>query len=190
MTPFEFVIVLISIILGLGITQIMSGIADQIHQWDKVKLYWPHMLWVVLVFVLHVQQWWLTYELRVITSWQLPFFLFEILYPINLFILARILFPSAGEETFHDLKKFYFQNYRKFFVMVIILSALSAIENMVISGLGVEGWLVNVILLTGLLLVAIKDIRSEWLHKLIAMALLLSMIIGIALHLDDWKISI
>ncbi len=190
MTPFEFVTVLISIILGLGITQIMSGIADQIHQWDKVKLYWPHMLWVVLVFVLHVQQWWLTYELRFITSWRLPFFLFEILYPINLFILARILFPSGGEETSHDLKKFYFQNYRKFFIMVMILSALSAIENIVIYGLGVEGWLVNTILLAGLLVVAVKDIRLEWLHRLIAVALLLSMIIGIVLHIDDWKISI
>ena len=190
MSPFEFVTVLISIILGLGITQIMSGIADQIHQWDKVKLYWPHMLWVVLVFVLHVQQWWLTYELRVITSWRLPFFLFEILYPINLFILARILFPSAGEAAFTDLKKFYFQNYRKFFVMVIILSTLSAIENIVIYDLGVEGWLVNIILLTGLLVVAVKDIRIEWLHQLIAVALLVSMMIGIVLHLDEWKISV
>ena len=190
MSPFEFVTVLISIILGLGITQIMSGIADQIHQWDKVKLYWPHMLWVILVFILHVQQWWLTYELRAITTWRLPFFLFEILYPINLFILARILFPSAGEETFADLKKFYFQNYRKFFVIVIILSTLSAIENIVIYDLGIEGWLVNVILLTGLLVVSVKDIRSERLHQLIAVALLIFMVVGIVLHLEDWKISV
>ena len=44
MTPFEYVTVLISIILGLGITQIVTGVADIIHQWDKMKLYWPHML--------------------------------------------------------------------------------------------------------------------------------------------------
>ena len=100
MSPFEFVTVLISIILGLGITQIMSGVADFIHQWEKAKLYWPHMLWVILVFVLHVQQWWLTYELRVISSWRLPFFLFEVLYPINLFILARILFPKLTTHFF------------------------------------------------------------------------------------------
>ena len=189
MSPFEFVTVLISIILGLGITQIMSGVADLIHQWEKAKLYWPHMLWVILVFVLHVQQWWLTYELRVITSWRLPFFLFEVLYPINLFILARILFPATGEETAYNLKTYYFQNYRKFFTMVIILSALSALENIFIYSLGIEGWSVNVIILLGLWIVAAKDIRTEWLHQLIAVALLLFMIAGILLHIDDWKIS-
>ena len=191
MSPFEFVTVLISIILGLGITQIMSGVADFIHQWEKAKLYWPHMLWVILVFVLHVQQWWLTYELKVIESWRLPFFLFEVLYPINLFILARILFPATGgEEATYDLRSYYYQNYRKFFTMVIILSALSALENIFIYGLGIDGWSPNVIILLGLLLVAVKDIRKVWLHQLIAVALLIFMIVGILLHIDDWKISL
>jgi hypothetical protein len=148
------------------------------------------MLWVVLVFILHVQQWWLTYELRNITSWRLPFFLFEILYPINLFILARILFPSAGEETFSDLKKFYFQNYRKFFIMVMILSVLSAVENIFVYNLGIDGWLVNMVLFTGLLIVVIKDLQSARLHQVIAIALLIFMIIVIVLHLDDWKITV
>ena len=103
MSPFEFVTVLISIILGLGITQIMSGIADLIHQWEKVKLYWPHLLWVMLVFILHVQEWWLVYELKSVTVWRLPYFLFQVLYPISLFILARILFPLQSDEHSTDM---------------------------------------------------------------------------------------
>ncbi len=55
MTPFEHVSVLISIVLGLGITQKVSGLADIIHQWKSVKLYWPHLLWILFVFFLHIQ---------------------------------------------------------------------------------------------------------------------------------------
>ena len=188
MSPFEFVTVLVSIILGLGITQLMSGVADLIHQWEKVKLYWPHSLWVILTFVLHVQEWWFTYELKSITTWRLPFFLFEILYPINLFVLARILFPSASDGPV-DLKTFYFLNYRKFFMIVIVLSALSAIENIFIHVYGVEGWLINVVLLVLLLVVAVKDNKSPWLHKGLAVLMLLSMIVGIVVNYDQWLIS-
>jgi hypothetical protein len=53
MTPFDYVTGLISIILDLGITQIIIGVADIIHQWERVKLYWPHLLWIVFVFFLH-----------------------------------------------------------------------------------------------------------------------------------------
>lgn len=189
MSPFEFVTVLISIILGLGITQIMSGIADIIHQWDKVKLYWPHLLWIILVFILHVQEWWLTYELRSVEVWRLPFFLFEILYPISLFILARILFPFSGDETSNDLKVFYFRNFRKFFLMVMILSVLSGLENIFTHGLGPEGWMVNLgIFLLLLIVVKIKN-TSERIHKLVAITLLIAMVTGIVLNVNEWLIT-
>lgn len=115
MTPFEYVTVLISIILGMGITQIVTGVADLVHQWERVKIYWPHLLWIILVFFLHIQDWWATYELRHFESFRLPTFLFVLLYPINLFILARILFPAVQPENEVDLKIFYFANCRKFF---------------------------------------------------------------------------
>lgn len=44
MTPFEYVSVLISIILGLGITQIVSGLADIVQHRHQVQLYWPHLM--------------------------------------------------------------------------------------------------------------------------------------------------
>src|SRR5882757_9449630 len=104
MTPFEYVTVLVSIILGLGITQIVTGVADLVHQWDRVKVYWPHLLWIIIVFFLQIQEWWSLYELRNITSLRLPTFFFVLLYPINLFILARLLFPLVQAESDINLK--------------------------------------------------------------------------------------
>jgi len=109
MTPFEYVTVLISIILGMGITQIVSGLADIIRKWNQVKLYWPHLMWIVFVFFLHIQKWWVLYDIRFITVWMLSTFLFTILYPINLFILARILFHGehmhGGTDYYKGISK-------------------------------------------------------------------------------------
>ncbi len=186
MSPFEFVTVLISIILGLGITQIMSGVADLIHQWKDVRLYWPHLLWIVLVFILHVQDWWLLYQLRDITSWQLPMFLFQVLYPISLFILARILFPLTGAT---DMKAYYLGNYRKFFALVMILSLLSAAENVLFHHLGTEGWMINAAIFFFLYGLFSRPQLSEQVHKILSILLLIIMISGILYNINDWLIS-
>jgi hypothetical protein len=189
MSPFEFVTVLISIILGLGITQIMSGLADLIHQWKTVRLYWPHLLWVVLVFILHVQDWWLLYQLKGVASWQLPLFLFQVLYPISLFILARILFPMSGESAATDMRAYYMDNYRKFFVMVMILAMLSAIENMIFHGLGMEGWLVNAAIFLTLAVLFVRNQLPERVHQALAVLLLITMVSGILVNINNWLIA-
>src|SRR5579871_3747661 len=93
MSPFEYVTVLISIILGMGLTQLVTGFSSIIIRWERVKIYWPHLVLIFLVFIIQIQDWWATYELQSYAYWRLPTFLFMILYPVNLYLLARILFP-------------------------------------------------------------------------------------------------
>jgi hypothetical protein len=187
MTPFEYVTVLISIILGLGITQIITGVADIIHQWNRVKLYWPHMLWIVFVFFLHVEEWWVIYDLRSIQIWKLPMFLFVILYPINLFILARILFPFGTTEATTNFKEFYFHNYKKFFIGVMVLSALAVLENLLVSHLKLTGQLNQMMLLLVLGFIVYKNYKIEWLHKIIV--ILLYIILLASMLVRDLKIG-
>src|SRR5689334_16712007 len=111
-SAFEYITVFISIILGLGVTQILTGIADLVHQSGRVKVYWPHLVWVLLVLVLHVLEWYITFDLRTFNAWRLPVFLFVLLYPIVLFVTARLLFPFGLSDEMVDLKEFYYKNYR------------------------------------------------------------------------------
>ncbi len=187
MTPFEYVSVLISIVLGLGITQIVSGVADIINQWSRVKLYWPHLMWIAFVFFLHIQEWWVLYELRTLSEWKLPTFLFIILYPINLFILARILFPSAGSDS-GDFKKFYFENFRKFFVWAVILIALSLSDNILFNNYSWMDQPVHIFLLIALPFFILRNFQQEWLHKLTV--ILLTALLIASLFLVDWTLKI
>jgi hypothetical protein len=187
MNPFEYVSVLISIILGLGISQLVTGVADIVHQWDRVKLYWPHMIWVGFIFFLHIQDWWTLYDLRNLSTWELHTFLFIILYPINLFIMARILFPFGSVSQDTDFKEFYFQNFRRIFVWAIILVGLSIADNLFISNLSLAEQPLQLLLFGFLLLITIKNYRQEWIHKMIV--ILLSGLLLISMISHEWSIG-
>src|SRR5687767_1802176 len=115
MTPFEYVIVLISIILGLGITTILTGVAELIKHTQSRRLYTPYIIWIVLIFVLHIQDWWVSYKLKSVGVWTLHSFLLIIIYPINLYILAHLLFPAQLSKDF-DSKTFYLTFYPRLFM--------------------------------------------------------------------------
>ncbi len=189
MTPFEYVTVLISIILGLGITQIVTGIADIIHQWERVKLYWPHLLWILLVFFLQIQEWWQIYDLRHYESWRLPTFLLLSLYPINLFILSRILFPISMVESAIDFKQFYFDNYRKFFLMIIVGIVLSLLEDLLFQGYTLAGQPIQLSLLVLMSAVTIAKPKAEWIHQAIVVALVILMLTSMAVTWNQWLIT-
>ena len=189
MTAFEYITVLISIILGMGITQIVTGIADMVTQWSRVKIYWPHLLWVAFVFFLHIQDWWETFNLQEFTVWKLSTFLVVILYPINLFILARLLFPFGQDQSTNsvDFKEFYFSNYRKFFLWLVILSLLSMINNIFITNYSWHDQLAPASILICLGFIAWRDIRSSILHQ--AIAIVLWLIIVAVLTIQDFQIG-
>lgn len=177
MSPFEYITVLISIVLGMGITQLVSGFAAIVIRWERVKIYWPHLVLCILMFVLHIQDWWATYELVNFNQWRLPTFLFFILYPVNLYILTRILFPVRWSfSKVNDLKEFYLLNFRKIYLFMIFLPIHSIIDNHFISGYEFIDQIPQLLVLITLVMVAVSNKKSEWVHKLMAAFFLVIMI--------------
>lgn len=60
MTPFEYVSVLISLILGLGLSLILTDAARLIKRWSKISLFGPYLIWIALVYILRIHEWWET----------------------------------------------------------------------------------------------------------------------------------
>ena len=58
MDPFSYLSVLISIVLGLGITNLLGGVATLMRGRSQVRPYWPLPIWLVTLFLMHVQTWW------------------------------------------------------------------------------------------------------------------------------------
>jgi hypothetical protein len=188
-SAFEYVTVFISIILGLGVTQILTGIADLVHQNERVKVYWPHLIWILLTLVLHVQEWWVTFQLRSYGPWRLPVFLFVLLYPVTLFILARLLFPFGFSEGEIDLRKFYFENYRRIFLFGSFLALLSILDNLLLRQYEVQDLLGQSAVLIILSTMAITKSSKPLLHQSVAVFMLLFLIASIVVEWDKWLVA-
>jgi len=187
MTPFEYVIVLISIILGLGITTILTGIAELIKQSRPVNIYAPYLIWILLIFVLHIQEWWISYQLKSVNIWTLHFFLLIILYPINLYILAHLLFPGSLSKGFNS-RDFYLTHYPRIFIGATLLVVLSIIQNVIVSGLALRSQVPQVIVFITLISVLMSGTRKSYVHTTLSLILLLLMIIGFALDQESLTI--
>ena len=147
MEPFEYVSVLSSIIIGLGITQILSGISSLILVGKKVRYHVPHLFWIILVFGFHLQEWWIGYGYsRVIESWHLMEFLMIVIYPIILFIMARMLFPNIRQGKEIDLESYFSRNYRRIFAVGLMLPLLSVPQNIFILDYPLQSQLAPIIL--------------------------------------------
>jgi len=176
MSPFEYVVVLVSIIIGLGITLVLTGIAQLLREEQHVKLFWPYLIWIGLVFVMHIHEWWITYQLKSTLAWRLPTFLFIILYPILLFILANLLFPDSWEKYSRDTKHFYFVIYQNFFGCAILLVVLSVLQNVFLLDLPLTEQIVHFIVLITLAVMLAAKLKSVLAHTIIALFLLLLLI--------------
>ena len=183
MSPFEFITVLISIILGLGITTILTGVAERIKHFHRTRLYAPYVIWICIVFVLHIYEWWNSFTLRSIEVWSLPMFLFILLYPIVLYVLAHLLFPSNNDQDF-DAKEFYFANYRRYFVISIILIVLSIIHNLFIEHLDMLSQIGQLTALGIITAFVISKTEKEIVHILAASVLLIMLMISLILSND------
>ena len=188
-SSFEYVTVLISIVLGLGITQILTGIAQLIQKRNKLIVYWPHLLWIIFILFLHVQEWWVMYELKTVMQWRLPVFLFIMLYPITLFVMAKLIFPNKLRGKRIDLKKFYYKNFGKFFTLLIFSAILSVTYNLLILNLKITDQLLQILLMAGLGVILYKRYASEWIHAGVSLVVTLIMCAVIIVEWNTWLIN-
>ena len=181
MSPFEYVIVLISIILGLGITTILTGVAELIKQTRLTMLYTPYIIWIALVFVIHIQEWWVGYELKTVHVWTLHMLLFVLLAPINLYILAHLLFPGKLSGGFTS-KEFYLDNYAKLFIATIILAIQSIIHNLTFSGLPIHTQVPHLIVVGVLSIMVTTKTKNGMIHIVVSVLLLILMLVSLGLE--------
>ena len=125
MHPFEFVTVLVSIIVGLGITVLLQGLARVFR--GELEGYWVHLLWTLSAFLLLVQHFWALFEVAERTDWTLLDLSAWLVAPMLIFLFAAILFPGPGAES--QLRRHYFARRRPLFAVLSLLFLFYNLEN-------------------------------------------------------------
>ena len=98
MNLFEFLMILLSLIVGLGMAEILSGIARFLKSGGDHAIPWIHGAVTMAVFVALLQAFWESWGLRSEEIWSFPAMLLMLGSPICLYLMAYILFPEQNER--------------------------------------------------------------------------------------------
>lgn len=131
MNAFEYLSVLISIILALGMTRVLAGVGEMLQARSRRRLYWVHIFWVANLFLYLIVAWWIFYRWRNEQPWTFFLFLFVLISPTILYLASLILFPREGtlDETI-DYKTHYYANHRVLFVLFSLFTPVDIVDSL------------------------------------------------------------
>lgn len=179
MGSFSYLSVLLSIVLGLAITQVLLGFRSLILTRAKVKLYTPTLIWAVIALLMPIQAWWADFAMREQANWTFLALLVIMLQAISVYMVAALVLPDISGEDLVDLRKHFFAHRSWFFgaLLAIVVFSLS-------KDLALHGHLpnrINRVFQFGFCAASLVGMvtRSEWFHQLMAPAMGLAFVVYI-----------
>lgn len=137
MTPFEYLSVLVSIIIGLGLTHLLTSAARLIQLRRRVRGYATTYLWMLLLLILQVQIWWAAYEGRNDAEWTFHGFFAYLLLPILAALISYLLVPDLeGEHHELDLRASFLENRVWIYGLLGALAVISLGRDLLEDGRG------------------------------------------------------
>src|ERR1700761_2498507 len=134
MDAFSYLSVLLSIILGLAITQILMGYRGLLLARGRVRFYAPTMTWSVLLLVIAAQNWWASFGLSHHQDWTFLQFSAVLLQTVLLYMMAGLVLPDIPPEAPVDLREHYFRERRPFYGAFVLMLAVSISKDWILQG--------------------------------------------------------
>ena len=114
---FEFLMVLVSVVIGLGLTEILTGAANLLRARESVRFHWFHVLFQLGVFFALLQQWWEFWDMEGMGEISYLAVLAIPAPPVLLFLIANLLYPRSPEGA--DLEEYYYRQAPLLWALVI-----------------------------------------------------------------------
>lgn len=102
MSLFEFVTVMVSMILALSLGQLLSNLSYLAKTHREIVRYLPYSLWLFAMGLVLVNHWWSIWDLRDI-NWNYASFLYVLIAPVLITFAAGLLAPDRAESGPIDL---------------------------------------------------------------------------------------
>ena len=99
MSSFEFIAALMSIIIGLGVTNLLAGAGRAFYRRKENPLDEVHIVLTVATLLLLVLQWWVTFRWNTEVNWTFDKFLVLTAWTVTLYLLTVFLYPPDLSEA-------------------------------------------------------------------------------------------
>jgi len=107
MSEFEYLSVFVSIIFGISLTHILSGVIRSVYRAETEE---THLVLTGFFFVVMILNWWTAFSWRSVEKWSFDLFLLIIVWSISHYLAAITLYPpqAAGVERPFEYRRKWF----------------------------------------------------------------------------------
>ena len=181
MDAFNYLSVLIAIILALGMTRVLAAVGEMLQARARRRIYWVHVVWIVNLFLYLVVAWWIFYRWRNQQPWTFFLFIFVLISPTILFLVSLLLFPpESALDEFIDYKQHFYANHRAFFVLFALFTPIDFVDSLLkgvahFIALGPQYLISNTLYFVGLTTAAIT--RNQRYHEIFAVFFLIQTVV-------------
>jgi hypothetical protein len=124
--------ILVSVVIGLGLTEILTGAATLLRARKSVRFHWFHILFQTGVFFALLQQWWEFWDMEEMGEISYFAVLAILGPPVLLFLIANLLYPVSPEGV--DLEEYYYDQAPLLWGLVIAGTVLGTFIQPLIFG--------------------------------------------------------
>jgi hypothetical protein len=123
MSDFEFLSVLVSIVVGLGLTHLLRGLGHAYYFRRGGSMDAVHIAWTIATLFVLVLNWWVFLLWRDFGSWTFSTFFVVILWTSSFYMMALALYPPGlSEET--DYRELFAENRTWFLATFTVMAVL------------------------------------------------------------------
>lgn len=165
MSLFEYIMVLTSILIGLGIAELLQGVVRMLRTDFREGFYLPQTLWGVFLFFYLIAVWWSRWDLRENFDWTILQLLMSLAGPILAYVSAGLLFPRS-----RPAREYYFRQRKSLFTVIPLIALIGLLHEVIIESTPIISF--TTIMATMLFVFTLLPRFSEkdWVHILSGLA--------------------
>ncbi len=133
MDTFRWIAVVVSMILGLGVARLLTGVVAVFRARDRAALDWLPLVWAAAIFIQQIAFWWsLEDAAGRVTTWTLPTFLLLVTLVLALFLAAALVLPANDMAEGDSLRAMFEKDGRFALLALGAFNAVVILANWVI----------------------------------------------------------
>jgi hypothetical protein len=203
MSQLEYLVALISIIVGLSLADLARSVRELVRPDRLVQWHWLPLVWTLIVFLMLLQLWWASFRILQIDAFgQVLAFLPYLSLYLVLYLICTFALPdpdwepasgAAGGGDSLNLKEFYFSkpHRRWFFGGLVVLTILASVASTAVRALSTESpggaWAqvrsIGVNVAIAGMLVSLVVSRRWWLHAAATVFVLAAIVFSLAANM-------
>ena len=133
MDAFSYLSVLLSIVLGLALTQVLQGYRALLLARGRVRHSPTVLIWSGLLIAIVAQAWWASFGLRERTNWDFLTFVIILAQMCLIYMAAALVFPDIPSSGEIDLDGHWEQRRKAFFGFVLAMLAASLLKSIALD---------------------------------------------------------